>query len=165
MLAEGEPAPDWGLGPSVTHGWAAPLRWGRSAAMVARRTLDQYVAVCLRLLLTSHTQPTSTLSRIKCETYIVIKKCVRSFIEVRIFDLTMFPLIFIYMYMYNVYAYTTYILQFSFFHLGINYTYLVNHLLLVSFSKFSDLLLGLTVISFFPSSILIVLFDFWVRGY
>ena len=57
-------------------------RWGRSAAM-ARRTLGQYVAVCPRLQLTSHTQPTSTLSRIKCESYIFIKKCVRSFIEVR----------------------------------------------------------------------------------
>ena len=56
-------------------------RWGRSAAMV-RRTLGQYVAVCPRLQLTSHTQPTSTLSRVKCERYILIKKCVRSFIEV-----------------------------------------------------------------------------------
>ena len=44
-------------------------RWGRSAAMV-RRTLAQYVAVCPRLQLTSHTQPASTLSRIKCERYI-----------------------------------------------------------------------------------------------
>ena len=56
-------------------------RWGRSAAMV-RRTLGQYVAVCPRLQLTSHTKLTSTLSRIKCERYIFIKKCVRSFIEV-----------------------------------------------------------------------------------
>ena len=46
-------------------------RWGRSAAMV-RRTLGSYVAVCLRLQLTSHTQPTSTLSRIKCEGYIFL---------------------------------------------------------------------------------------------
>ena len=56
-------------------------RWGRSAAMV-RRTLGQYVAVCFHLQLTSHTQPTSTLSRIKCERYIFIKMCVCSFIEV-----------------------------------------------------------------------------------
>ena len=53
---------------------------GRSAAMV-RRTLGQYVAVCPRLQLTSHTQPTSTfrnpfanLSRIKCERYIFYKE-------------------------------------------------------------------------------------------
>ena len=82
MPAEREPAPDRGLGPSATHGWAAQPRSGRSAAMVARRTLGQYVAVCLRLQLTSHIQPTSTLSRIKCERYIFLKKCVRSFIEV-----------------------------------------------------------------------------------
>ena len=36
------------------------------------------IAVCPRLQLTSHTQPTSTLSRIKCKRYIFIKKCVRS---------------------------------------------------------------------------------------
>ena len=50
-----------GFGPSVTHGWAAKPECERSAAMV-RRTLGQYVAVCPRLQLTSHTQPTSTLS-------------------------------------------------------------------------------------------------------
>ena len=55
MPAEWEPAPDRGLGSSVTHGWAAQPRWGRSAAMVARRTLGQYVAVFPRLQLTSHT--------------------------------------------------------------------------------------------------------------
>ena len=83
MPAEWEPAPDRGLGPSATHGWAALPRWGRSASMVAR-TLGQYVAVCLRFQLTSYTQLTSTLSRIKCERYIFIKKCVCSFIEIRI---------------------------------------------------------------------------------
>ena len=30
-----------GFGPSVTHGWATKPRWGRSAAMVERRTLGQ----------------------------------------------------------------------------------------------------------------------------
>ena len=39
------------------------------------------IAVCPRLQLISHTQPTSTLSRIKCERYIFIKKCVRSFVR------------------------------------------------------------------------------------
>ena len=70
------------LWPSVTHGWATQPECETSAAMV-RITWGQYVAVCLRLQLTSHTQPTSTLSRIKCERYIFIKKCVRLFIEVR----------------------------------------------------------------------------------
>ena len=70
--------------------------WGRSAAMV-RRTLGQYVAVCSRLQLTSHTQEISTLSRIKCESYIFIKKCIRTFIEVVImFDYV--PHIFVYIY-------------------------------------------------------------------
>ena len=50
---------------------------------MVRRTLGQYVVVCPRLQLTSYTQETSTLSRIKCERYIFIKKCVRSFIDVR----------------------------------------------------------------------------------
>ena len=58
---------------SVTHGWAAQPECKRSAAMV-RRTLGQYVAVCPRLQLTSHTQPTSTLSRIKCEGYVFYKE-------------------------------------------------------------------------------------------
>ena len=39
MPAEWEQAPDRGLGPSTTHSWAAQPRWGRSAAIVARRTL------------------------------------------------------------------------------------------------------------------------------
>ena len=49
------------LGPSVTPGWAAQPQCERSAAMF-RGTWGQYVAVCLRLQLTSHTQPTSDLS-------------------------------------------------------------------------------------------------------
>ena len=61
-------------------------------------------SICSSLSLspTSHTQPTSTLSRIKCERYIFIKKCVRSFIEVVIivdYDL--------YMYYVYVCGYTT----------------------------------------------------------
>ena len=43
------------------------------------------------------TQPTSTLSRIKCERYIFIKKCVCSFIEVRHYCWLCFR---IYLYMY-----------------------------------------------------------------
>ena len=69
------------LGPQWPTVEQPQLRWGRSAAMV-RRTWGQYVAVCPRFQLTSLTQPKSTFSRIKCERYIFIKKCVRSFIEV-----------------------------------------------------------------------------------
>ena len=59
------------------------------------------IAVCPRLQLISHTQPTSTLSRIKCERYIFIKKCIHLFIEVRILCLIMFLLIFV-LWLYNI---------------------------------------------------------------
>ena len=62
MPAEWEPAPDRGLEPSVTHGLVAQPKWERRAAIV-RRTLGQYVAVCPRLQVTSHTQPTSKVLR------------------------------------------------------------------------------------------------------
>ena len=62
-----------GSGSSVTHSWAPQPRWERSAAMV-RITLGQYVTVCPRLQLPSHTQPASTLSWINCKRYISIKK-------------------------------------------------------------------------------------------
>ena len=101
MPAEWEPVLDWGLGPSVTHGWAAQPECEKSAAMV-RTTWGQYVAVHLHL--TSHIQETSTLLRIKCcKRYIFIKKCVCSFIEVRHYCWLCFHL---YLYMY--YEYTTY---------------------------------------------------------
>ena len=88
-----------GLGPSVTHSWAALSECERSAAMV-RRTLGQYVAVCPRFQLTSHTQPASTLSRIKCERYIFLKKCVRSFVEVHHYCWLCFRL-YLYLYRYS----------------------------------------------------------------
>ena len=55
--------------------------------------------------ITSHAQPTSTLSRIKCERYIFIKKCVRSFIEVRHYCWLCFLQIFVLcicMWLYNI---------------------------------------------------------------
>ena len=61
-------AADRRLGPSVPHSWAAQPRWERSAARV-RRTLGQYVAVCLHLQPSSHTQPTSTLLNKVWEAY------------------------------------------------------------------------------------------------
>ena len=67
------------FGPSVTHSWATEPRWGRSAAMVKRRTLGQNNSLSPSPAHLSRT--TSTLSRIKCERYIFIKKCVRSFIH------------------------------------------------------------------------------------
>ena len=113
MPAEIEAAPDRGLGPLVNHGWAALPECERSAAIV-RRTWGQYVAVCPRLQLTSHTQETSTLSRIKCERYIFIKKCVRSFIEVHHYC-WLFLRIYLYMYTYScIVEYTTVFCQYHF---------------------------------------------------
>ena len=66
---------------SVTHGLATTAKM-RKKCCYGQKNLGQYVTVCSRLQLTSHTQPTLTLSRIKCERYTFIKKCVRSFIEV-----------------------------------------------------------------------------------
>ena len=90
-----ESAPDRGLGPSVTHGWAAQLEQGRSAAMIRRICGSQ----SLFLTHLSHINPFGTT----CERYIFIKKCVHSFFEV-VSMLTMFPLIFVYVY---VCGYTT----------------------------------------------------------
>ena len=51
-----EPAPDRGLAALSDPRLSSPAEWERSAAMV-RGTWGQYVAVCSRLQLTSHTQP------------------------------------------------------------------------------------------------------------
>ena len=75
-----KPAAD--IRPSGTHGWATLAKM-RKECCYGQKNLGQYVAVCSRLQLTSHTQPTSTLSRIKCERYIFIKKCVSSFVHWR----------------------------------------------------------------------------------
>ena len=54
--------------------------------------LSEYICLSTHL---SHTTEASTFSRIKCERYIFIKKCVRSFNEVGKLCLIMFPLIFV----------------------------------------------------------------------
>ena len=82
-----------GLRPSVTHGWAAQPECERSAAMV-RRTWGQYVAVCPRLQLTSHTQPTSTLFENKVwEVYFYKEAC--TFFHWSCHYCWLFPLIFV----------------------------------------------------------------------
>ena len=84
-----EPAADRGL-------WAlSDTRLSNPAKMRKKYCWDN-IAVCPRPQLISHTQPTSTLSRIKCERYIFIKKCLRSFIEVRILSIGYIPHIFVY---------------------------------------------------------------------
>ena len=71
-----------------------------------RRTWGQYSSLSPSPTHLSHTE-TSTLSKIKCERYIFIKKCVRSFIVDRILRLIMFPHIFVYVYVQMYHGYTT----------------------------------------------------------
>ena len=85
-----EPAADWGL-------WALSDPRLSNPAKMRKKYCLVNIAVCPRLQLISHTQPTSTLSRIKCDIYIFIKKSVHSFIEVRILSVDCFR---IYLYMY-----------------------------------------------------------------
>ena len=91
-----EPAPDRGLGPSGPR-LNSTAEWGRSAAIV-RGTWSQYVAICSvsNSPLTDNQyqpfrNPFATLSRMKCERHIFLKKCVRSSLL-----LTMFPCIVVY---------------------------------------------------------------------
>ena len=85
-----EPAADRGL-------WALSDPWLSNPAKMRKKYCWINIAVFPHLQLISHTQPTSTLSRIKCERYIFIKKCVCSFIEVRHYVWLCFC---IYLYMY-----------------------------------------------------------------
>ena len=75
--------------------WALSDPWLSNPTKMRKKYSWVNIAVYPRLQLISHTQPTSTLSRIKCERYIFIKKCVRSFIEVRQY-LIIFLHIFVY---------------------------------------------------------------------
>ena len=67
-----------------------PSEWERSEAIV-RGTWGQYVAGCSVSNSPLTHNPFATLSRIKCERYIFIKKCVRSSLL-----LIMFPHIYVY---------------------------------------------------------------------
>ena len=93
-----------GLGPQCPLGWAAQPECERSAAMV-RKTWDQYVAVCPRLQLTSHTQPTSTLSNKVWEVYFYKKAC--SFRSLKSSVCWLCFCLYLYMYCVVVCVYTT----------------------------------------------------------
>ena len=66
----------------------------RKKCCYGQKNLSQYRSLSLSPTHLSHTT-NMTLSRIKCEIYIFIKKCVRSFIDVRKLCLIMFPLVFV----------------------------------------------------------------------
>ena len=78
-----EPAANRGLW-ALSDPWLSnPSQDEKKVLLWSREKVLVNIAVCSRLQLISHTQPTSTLLRIKCDRYIFIKKCIRSFIEVR----------------------------------------------------------------------------------
>ena len=83
-----------GFRPSVTHGWATPVKMTKKCCYGREKNSGRYSSLSPSPTSLSHTT-NITFSRIKCERYIFIKKCVRSFIEVRILCLIIFPHIFI----------------------------------------------------------------------
>ena len=85
-----DPAPDRGPA-ALSDPWLSSLaEWERSAAP-DRGTWGQYVAVCSVSNSPLTHNPFATLSRIKCERYIFLKKCVRSSLL-----LVLFPHIYLY---------------------------------------------------------------------
>ena len=68
-----------GFGLSRTHGVATPAKI-RKNCCYGQKNLGQYSSLSLSPAYLSHTT-NMTLSRIKCERYIFIKKCVRSLLE------------------------------------------------------------------------------------
>ena len=81
--------PAEGLSPQEPR-LSSPAEWERSAAIVWA-TWGQYVAVCSVSNSPLTHNPFATLSRIKCERYIFLKKCVRSSLL-----LIMFPHVYVY---------------------------------------------------------------------
>ena len=88
-----------GFGPSVTHGWATPAKM-RKKCCYGQKNSGQYSSLFLSSTHLSHTRHI-TLSRIKCERYIFIKKCIRSFIEDRHYVWLCSTYICICMWLYN----------------------------------------------------------------
>ena len=89
-----------GFGPSVTHGWATPAKMMRKKCCSSQKNLVQYSSLSPSPTHLSHTT-NITLSRIKCERYIFIKMCVRSFTEGRTLCLIMFLSVFV-LRLYNI---------------------------------------------------------------
>ena len=83
---------------SVTHGWATPAKMRMKCCYGHEKNLSQYSSLTLSTAHLSHTT-NITLSRIKCERYIFIKKCVRS--------LKFIYYVWLCFYLYLNYGYTT----------------------------------------------------------
>ena len=97
-----EPAADRGLWVLCDPRFKQPSQ-DEEEVLLWSEELGVNIAVCLRLQLISHTQPISNHSGIKCERYIFIKKCVRSFIADRHKVDYVSTYICICMWLYNIY--------------------------------------------------------------
>ena len=75
---------DWGLRPSATPGWAIQAKM-RKCCYGQEKNFGQYSSLSLLPLISHHTQQNITLSRIKFESCIFVKKCIRSLTFVFIF--------------------------------------------------------------------------------
>ena len=93
-----EPATDRGLWALTDPRLSNPSQ-DEEEVMLWSKYLGQYNSLSPSPTHLSHTT-NITLSRTKCERYIFIKKCIRSYIEVRILCLIMFLLIFV-LWLYN----------------------------------------------------------------
>ena len=98
MPAEWEPAPDRGLGSSVTHGWATPAKMRKKCCYGREKNLGQNNSLSPSPPQLSHTR-NITLSRIKCERYIFCKEVYSFVIEV-VITVIVFPYIFVCAYKY-----------------------------------------------------------------
>ena len=92
--------PAEGLGPQGLR-LSSPAEWEISAAIV-RGTWGQYVAVCSVSNSPLTHNPFATFSRIKCERYIFLKKCIRSSLL-----LIMFPHVYVCVLLYHGYTTVT----------------------------------------------------------
>ena len=92
-MPEWEPAADRGLWALSDPRLSNPSQ-DEEECCYGQKNLGQYSILSLSPTHLAHTR-NITLSRIKCEWYIFIKKCIHSFIEVRILCLIMFLLIFV----------------------------------------------------------------------
>ena len=84
-----------GFGPSVTHGWATPVKMRKKCCYGRDRNLGRYSSLSLSPTHNKH----HPFENKVWEIYFFIKKCVRSFIEIRHYCWICFRL-YLYMYMY-----------------------------------------------------------------
>ena len=99
-MSKWDPAADRGLWALSDPRLSKPSQDEAKEVLLWSEELGVNIAVCPCLQLISHTQETSTFKEESVRDYIFIKKCIRSFIEVRILSVDCFR-IYLYMYTYS----------------------------------------------------------------